>query len=519
MQEFNIILRDELQNGLVADPRAARNTNQMRGMTNLKPSPWGAVNCETPTYPLTGNQNVSWPYPQLFRGEDVTIRAYAQTLHAVNESDWSTASITVYDSADPGTALTISASGAPAWRFASFQDCWFLTNGLCLIWSLPSNPDGKVLGTNSLQVTNLCQIDNRLVLCGVADTASWLTGGRFQTLFEVYKETVPGGHFAHEDMAFGTNWIVWSELGGGSSDLPFHNMLMMLGVFGTARFDAMDTLLLHAIEQGDIGFSPAVHPGALLAVAPLGDDVIGFTAHGMTRFQREETRYRSEKVQDVGIMGRCALYSTGREIVWLDATKTLYRWMLGEGINWTHRGWFDAMVAETTMIAFDPHEVDFYIADTNTCFVLSITGLGGPFTIRPMSLYRDDAGTLVGTAKGLPGATPLTFRLVFETMDMNERDNKFCSVLQVQCNGVTGLGGHIAFRYSDQDAFQEFATMSPANLESVIFPGVSFVDGRVILQGTIGDDGCEIQQCEVRYQSEGRRYRRGTKGVQQPGEA
>jgi hypothetical protein len=455
------------------------------------------------------------PTPQLFRGENVTLRCYAQSIDIIDETNWSVSAVTVYNAATPASTLTITATNSPVWRFASFMDCWFLTNGICFIWSLPSNEDGKVLGTNALNVTNLCQIDNRLVLCGVSDTGGWLAGSRFTTLFDVYKETSPENIFAHAGLDFDDNWIVWSELGGGASDLPFHNMLMMLGVFGSSRFDAMDTLLLDAIEKGDIGFAPSLYPGVLLAVAPLGQDIIGFTAHGMTKFNRVDNRYAPEKVMMTGLMGRAALYSTGRELVWLDSTKTLYRWMLGEGIDWTHRGYFDSMAVATTIITYDPHEMDFYIADTDTCYVKSVTGLGGPFTVHPMSLYRDDAGVLIGTAEGLT-ASPLSFRLVTTTLDLNERGTKHCGVFQVQVEGVTGLRGTVAFRYGHAESFQEFDPGNMANPKGVINMNISFVDGRAVLTGT-HEGSAEIQQIEFRYLAEDRSARRGTKGIPDQG--
>lgn len=514
MQELNFLIRESLVNGLEPDPRSPRNAPHMVEMAEMKPSPWGAVSPETVVYPIESPAlAMDWPFPQVFRGEKKTLLCLSTAIYEVDESDWTTAAITPYQAASTGSTLTIVAGGP--WTMASFQDCWFLTNGTTFLWSLPSNEDGKVLGTTALTVQGMCSVNNRLILSGLAHSGGWLAGSRFSVLFDVWKETIPDDWFAHETLAFDDRYVVWSEYGGGSSDLPFHNLLLALGVFNTTRFDAMDTLLLDAIEKGDIGFCPTSSPGTCKAVLPLGEDVLAFGVNGVFRLFSQQLRYKPKMIFTTGVLSRSAVCGdgVGREAVWIDTTRTLFRWQSGEGPRELNKGYFDAYVAADTVISYDPHEQDYWITDGVRCYIRSLTGLGGPFVVMPTHLFRASNGDLIGAAENLDDTT-FAVRLVTSTLDINERGTKHVTTFQVQAEGVTSLAGTTAFRYDHSQAFVELASLSNANPKGVIYMNISFVDGRVVLEGTTTGAG-EIRQIEFRYNAEDRTHRRGTKGTPQ----
>src|SRR3990172_5152552 len=92
MREYTQVIRDDLKIGLRRDYRARTG---LESCINLKATEYGLtpyIEVELPFSITTLDAHVvdlSWPFPQLLRGREVTLLADTQRIFFVNEADWS----------------------------------------------------------------------------------------------------------------------------------------------------------------------------------------------------------------------------------------------------------------------------------------------------------------------------------------------------------------------------------------------------------------------------------------------
>lgn len=510
MREFSFVIDDALKLGLRRDERQARNGPGVIEMTNLKPSEFGAVSPETVTYPITSPAlSMDWPFPVLIRGERVTLLAAETALYTVDESDWSTSPITTYDAGTPANTKAISA-GTP-WRWATFLDMWFMTNGASMVFKTPSNDSDKTLTVTTPTVQALCNQRNRLVVGGLA--GAWFSGSRWAIVLDTWRDINKQHVLTHEDLSLGTSWVVWGSRLGGASDLPFHLLMAALGLFGNAVFDQVKGPIRQAVEDGEIGMVPVRHPGGIRAVEPLGASIVVYGENGVSRLVPDEHTYREEPVLRVGIAGRAAVGGDEDEHIFVDTQGWLWQYHANETAphRLGYKEYLSGLTAADIVISKDESEGDYWIADGTTGYVFTEMGLGGPVDVQPTNLVWSEAQGLIGAADGLSDGA--TARVVTDQIDIAERGTKHVTELQVAASGMTSMRSQIDYRYSTADTFAR-STVRRLNRQGVSFPNVSFVDGRIVVSGSLGETkDARIQRIEVRYTAEDRRYRRGTKGI------
>jgi hypothetical protein len=172
------------------------------------------------------------------------------------------------------------------------------------------------------------------------------------------------------------------------------------------------------------------------------------------------------------------------------------------------------MTLANVAVVRDPIRGHYYISDGTTGFVFTGEALGGPVEVLPTSLH-DFSGTKVGYTKDV-GSGDRSIRVVSGPLDMNDRGKKRIQVYQIASDGLENIKGAVDYDYANSGSYDR-SPLKPANPEGVVFPRVSFVDGRVVIEADIADEsaGARIDSVEVRYQAEDKRYVRGTKGVEQ----
>src|SRR3989304_1475432 len=114
MREFSKTFKDGLAKGLRSTDRNPRNSEALVECLNLKPYEGGLKAYEPLTNPLIG-VSVSWPFPQMFLGQDVRVLATGTQVYELSTWTLGTAKLTVTQD--------------KRWDFIDFGSYLILTNG------------------------------------------------------------------------------------------------------------------------------------------------------------------------------------------------------------------------------------------------------------------------------------------------------------------------------------------------------------------------------------------------------
>jgi hypothetical protein len=100
----------------------------------------------------------TWPFPQLFRGQSVTLLADETNVYVVNENDWTLTAVSTFDPASPFSNKSIAADGGP-WHFVDMGPSWMLMND-----------------TNTIHYLNIPDEIELVVDQDFTDTTNWTLG-------------------------------------------------------------------------------------------------------------------------------------------------------------------------------------------------------------------------------------------------------------------------------------------------------------------------------------------------------
>lgn len=470
-------------------------------MRNLRPGEFGAVNPEWFATPF--NFTLDWPYPILERGENVSLLLKRTTASTLSTS-WAETAITPKRSTATGTNATITEGGV--WHSATFEDVWFATNGVTMLLKIPTYT--PVLVADGLTVGTLCAVDDRLVMADVS--GAWFSGSRWLSLMDTWRRTRP--KFSHDQMIWSRRMVIWGEQRGGAHDTPFWPLLVAMGVFGEAAFDAMQSKFITCIENGEIGFSSVRSLGTPVAMKSLssdgGDFVVVYSTEGRVFLRRNENDadYELVKTEESGVVNRGGLSGGSAAHVWIAPSRKIHAQAAGSPVReLRHEHRITGSLAKL-VASYDKDTKEHWLATENWAYVVNRFGVGGPMDVRPTSLARAD-GVLVG-AGYIPSGQTVPVEFYTHKHNMGFNGSKKINVVEVESAGLLNI---------DIDVEASAATEAPysigtvqANEMNVGFPGRS---GNVFQVGIKADGvlggSYAITSETIRYQSEDRRFRRG----------
>jgi DNA-binding beta-propeller fold protein YncE len=358
VKEFEYSIDAALGAGLLPSAQKKKNVAFMETMQNAVPWDGVAVSPTEVTYPK-GEATMEWPFPQLFRGEHSYIEAGEYDIYNTGPAlDWAKSAIPLVKVA--GGAATIARAGA--WQFVPFQDKWLLSNGKTLIWKL-AHGAGTVYADSDLQVAAIGKYRSRLVVGGCADTTGWFAGAQFLRLFAKWKATEVNREYRDSNLTVDSRWIFWGEVEGKVMDSPHHLMLVMLGLYGSTVYDNYEEKLLDMMDKGEIGMAPIRTAGDVLAVHELGARLFVYSTQGICELTANESGFKMEVVDTIGLLSRCAIHATDTEHVWMTPECSLMRNTYNNGMT--------------------PHDYRTYLQQPKECnirhFVMAADeGLGTP---------------------------------------------------------------------------------------------------------------------------------------------
>lgn len=524
MREYNFIIRDEFQNGLAPDNAPSRNAGFMTTMENLIPGAPSRVP-DTPVFPVTGVElSGIWPWPQLMRGERATVLREAYSLYLI-DNNWAATKLDSVYSND----LTIRDANWDAcvnidMKLVEFGDCWFVSNGGAGLWFyLPYILEDKVIRYSlgdyyaTPRVGGVAKHHDRLFFAGPQLFQEyyrpWFTSSQFNRLAQLWRDTAPDVAFVDKTTKpFQDNgWVVWSEINGGSDDMPFYVFLAMLNAFGFAAYNKVEDLVHDAIEDKRIGMVQLPTKSIALRLETLGSNLLAYTQDGVYALRLDDSGYYAPTPLSKDVLAAPgSLCASAAEHVYVSTKGFIHRVTPNNATVLDHRSRLLSMNQAQMRIVRDPIFDVYYICDGVTCYVLANGSLGGPMDVKPTFL-DDYNGELIGYLHG--SKKPGQVSIVTGAFDINERGLKHVNMLQIGYSGLKDCRAAVDYCYDSSGTYSR-SPWIPVHPAGSAFTSASFVDGRVAFKGDIVNGAeAEIERVEVRYNNEDLRFRRGTKGV------
>lgn len=497
-------IQTAFRNGLRKETEPRVNAPYMHNMTNLIPRESGMATAPVIARPgifETGDKE--FPFPMAFKGDSVRLYLHEDEVYTLDGSFAASSALT--KNLRAGGTTTIGRGSA--WHCETFLDMFWATNGTSLAYKIPSD-DGDMYVDNALTVQAIGRYDYRVLFGGMA--GAWFDGAQWATVFETWRETHHGQLFVHDSISASTNYVIWSEAGGGAVDVPFFSFAASLGLLGSGTYTAAEEVIAHSIERGEIGLVPIRKVGTIRQLKQLGNRVIVYGDDAISELRPIEGGFQEELIADFGVGGRTCVGGDTRQHVIVNNDGQLYTFFSNQDQpeRQGYQQYLSGLTMSRVVVTHDPIERYFWISDGWTTYVLTRTGLGGPMNVHPSCLFRDDAQGLVGVY-----TTPTTLGWTFETskFDLGERDFKHITGIQLHGTGWNTARartrGNVIVGGTERKT--PWAQLTPGG---VAYPGMSFVEASVEVNGWSNDQAGDFTNMEIRFNHEGKAHKRGTSG-------
>ena len=351
--------------------------------------------------------------------------------------------------------------------------------------------------------------------------------------------------FEIERDAPGANYVMWSSIGGGDFPLClFYPELvttpgMVDGVprlnIGKYGDETADPWIFEALRKNEIGWMPMPFQGSVLAIKPLGNDVVVYGENGIARMSNVHVGLGAtlscQRVADFGIATETSLGGDEDQHVFIGTDGNL--WTLFANGQLTRLGYEEFLSTyktSTTLISLDAVNRHFYICHGGQTWLLTPQGMS------QLTIYVGVSG-IVHTA-GSPAAVFTDYHtnyasndVVFETdtLDMGHRGLKTLTRVELGYSSTdsSSVTKRVFIRYrttegglwawsSSATAFKdEYGSGFPVNNDGVAWCYITGVEFRirVVIQASAHflnpHESFALDWMNVWYMNVDKRFRRG----------
>jgi hypothetical protein len=413
-------------------------------LMNIRPTKLGLTSFTPVTFPIPqgalsafGLTDEVFPFPQLLCGKKYNFVCGVNRIFIVDPNDWSLLlEVTTYDPNNPDDEKDISPGGI--WELADFWDTWFLTNGVCTVFSCGvdwlNSVTQKVYVSDTTPINTALDFKGRLMLGGFDKTRFWSdTADTF--LSDWYKKEYDTGFNPYlrvegSDIISPLNesFVWWSSIGGGDALLFFFPSKVLEDGFLTSSYGEAKPFWFDLLKRNEQGFAPMSSQGQVLALRQVGDLVIAFSERGTTalRFASSPSpTFSLLQLQSGGLAGRGAVASNDKICVFVDNSGMLCYITneLEEG-SFGYREFFYNFLGTDINISHSANPEgstgtfgSFYISNSEETFVLNSNGLFKIGQVLTSVNYKD--GATVGLGEDFYDEDARVGRVGIEVGDFN----------------------------------------------------------------------------------------------------
>jgi len=485
---------DILAKGWRRDQYVARNSLTLDKVENMRCyAPHGLKPFLTVNQPVTDTELTAkfmsvalgtkvWPYPQLFRGKEVTLLAgrvivggvTSDRIFEVTEIDggtWTLAPIETYKMSDFSTHYdgannykVPAATGA--WHFADFGPTWILFNGACQVFK--TGYSNNVLVQEAIPIKTGCEyLDTRLIYAGFNQhnfrslawknfVMSYLDSDDIpHALYDLVYNALTAGHSA------GPNWVAWGPPGAPDMLSLFREDFGVSGSFDSpsrSGYDSDDPWIFDNQLMNASGLIPMPWRGEIVKAQELGNAVVIYGKEGITGLVPVDTALGYKDIGGFGtrigldVNGRGCAGGDEKDHIFIDSTGDL--WAMGADLNADKLGYseiFGTMTPGNIMISLDKQQREFYIGDGLACYMLNSSGLSKcPWMPSTVSFAITDTPHVYVTVAGPNGVlftqSPSTTvaTVWIHDIDCGDRDVHVLSRVRIATTDTNATGWYIS---------------------------------------------------------------------------
>lgn len=383
-----ISLRESMINGLrresISSSENFRNIPFFTTYKGLRATPTGArpyqsiANAFSSGVLSSAGITISHPFPQLFKGKGVTLLCDQTAIFTVDESNFTLTAITTYDVNIPANTKAITGDGV--WQFMDFHSSWFLFNGTTQVfhvnWPIDPADIAKVYAQNTITITTGDSIKGRAVMGGFDSANYWNAAWQANWSTWMSQGETWGFSLAAPD----TNWVWWSQIGGGdltSIFLPTQVVDDVASVSG--GHDSTSPLAFDNFRRIESGFMPMDWQGTVLNIKSLRDRIMVYGSDGVSALTPSATPIPTfglnEQLLRIGLADRGAVGGNLDRHIFIDNKGVL--WSITNDLSLTRLGYeeyLSTIINEDITITHDPDRSEFHISGTSDSFLLTETG-------------------------------------------------------------------------------------------------------------------------------------------------
>jgi len=435
----------------------------------------------------------------------LTFLAGSTSLSLVDETDWSSEAVTLYDYITEDDSLTFTSGGV--WHMADAGKFVMLFNGADIIFVSGTETmfgeDAKYYIVTDRTVNTGCYFKGRIMMAGFNPADFW--SAQWQSVMEELTETL--AFDISTIMEREANLIAWSAIGGGDVLDIFYPERAIKGLIKEAELGLTDPMFLDYWKRNDCGMHPATFQGEVLCVRQLGETVIAYGEDGISMLSPATVEFPTfgvTHVASLGVHGRGAIGGDIHQQLLVDKAGVVWR-MSSEGLQRLGYEEYTAdMLDGTIVVSMDTREGEFYISDGNETLIVTPFGAGkSPY--HPTSIEIVD-GDLIGIFDTDESTESI---LVSDVFDFRNSDLKTVTTVELGLRKGSEADVYIALdsRYDTHSAFTR-SDWIPVNSEGWGRVQKTAKQFRLCIKATDYTD-FQLDYANIKWQQAGLRTIRG----------
>lgn len=475
----------------------------------MKPYPGGLVAYEAPTDPFSGGQAVTFPFPQFFRGQELTLMFSATTLWelATGSIPWTKTAKSVYQPGAPSSTTSIQSGGV--WHVVDLGPAFYAFNGSSVVFrtglnALEGSAPSTTFASSSVSMNTGCTFKGRVYVGGLSKSDVWAS--IWQEVFAQWEQEIDPKEYELATNGPDLNWVMWSSIGG--ADFPL--WLLYPEGFGQLDLGPTKEYILERLRRNELGWKPMQFQGEVQVLKPLGDYVIAYGADGIEALSPRGADIGFQTIADFGVLGRGAVGGDLNGHVFIAQDGEL--WGLSPSLELTrfgYREWFSGFSSVSTAVSLNPVWREFFLSDPDTGYIFHPqNGLSEVPDKVTSSTYLNGVHYAVASS----GAST-DIRVLTGAHDNDRQALKYIHNIQVQYQDITNLTLELLFRYNSTASFQSLGPIK-VNPEGIVTFTCTALEFKVRLRGTPGSNP-RIDRLEVRWSLGDKRAVRGLFGTEQ----
>lgn len=506
--EFTLDITPQLQAGLRRFERQRTRQAGLVELKNLRPKSYGLEPIVPVTDYFTSSPTISWPWPQLFRGELKNYLFFETSVEEVTESAGPTATrvaINTFDQTNAAASKNIVAGGV--WHFVDLKDAFYAFNGSCVVFDPGIEKlhglANKVYVQDTVSIETGCHHQGRVVFGGFDSSNIWSNWSSILAAWDTAETDVTT---PRDDV--GENYVMWSSIGGG--DFPLW-LFYPVNANYTYDLDKSADRILDLLRRNELGWMPMPFSGKVLRVAPLGKHVIVYGEDGiaaMTAFTpnlgyRMPPTYGRASLLPLGVASRGSVAVGKTRHVFLTSQGELYT--ITPDLQLQRLGYkeyFSPLLSEKHNFFPNESEEEFYLSGQTDQYILTSTGLcKHTQTVTSAYLVED---TLVGPSETITDDDGFILTLPF---DLERPGRKRITSIDLYGHIVGQVEVSIEYKRVQGDSFTRlgFQRVNPHGSTRLQATGVEF---RIAVRASTYSN-LKLDGLRVTYQLVDRRFVRG----------